>query len=85
MQQRLFFFKFAQIERPTPLNLGCGVTAYDIEDATRLIRDRFFQEADMPDVLSVSEIHDLSEVDQKHVAPNMGSPLVRGVWFPLGN
>lgn len=85
MKQRLFFFKFVQIERPTALNLGCGVTAYDIEDATSLIRDRVFQGSDMPDILSVTEIHDLSEIDQKHVVPNMGSPLVRGIWFPLGN
>ncbi len=85
MTQKLFFVKFVPIPQPTPLNLGCGVTAYSVEDALSLIRDQVFPRSQMPEVVSIREIREVSELDQNHVVPNMGNTLARGVWFPLQN
>ena len=40
---RRFWFKFAPFGYPTPLNLGCSVTAHDLDDALRLIKERVFR------------------------------------------
>jgi len=44
-----------------------------------------FREAQIPDLESVRENVDVSALDERHVLPNMGNVLVRGVWFPLGH
>lgn len=33
--------------------------------------------------ISYVENVDISSLDDNHVRPNMGSPIVRGVWFPM--
>jgi len=65
------------------LNMGCGVTAYDYDDAINLLRESVFG-GNEPTVIDFKEDVDVSKLDQNHVAPNMGSVVVRGVWFPLG-
>ena len=69
---------------PSPLNLGCGVTAYDRNDAIELLRSRALSGKAIPRVIDVIENVDVSGLDQKHVVPNMGSVTERGIWFPLG-
>ena len=78
-----FWFTFPSSPRPGALNLGCGITAYNYEDALALLRDRVFGGND-PVIATFEENVDVSKLDQKHVIPNMGVAATRGVWFPLG-
>jgi hypothetical protein len=78
-----YWFTLARSPKPTALNIGCGVTAHDRDDAFALLREKVFGGAE-PKVLAIKEDVDLSTLDRNHVVPNMGSPLIRGIWFPLG-
>jgi hypothetical protein len=78
-----FWFTFRTSPKPTMLNLGCGITAYNYDDAMTLLRERVFVGAE-PDVVGYEEDVDVSKLDKNHVLPNMGSVVVRGIWFPLG-
>jgi hypothetical protein len=79
-----FWFTFGSFQHPTPLNFGCGVTAHDYQDALAIMRDSVFQGA-TPAVQDCVENVDVSRLEPKHVLPNLGNVLVRGVWFPLGH
>ena len=81
---RRYWFKFQQMPTPTVLNIGCGVTAYDYDDAMNLLRTTAFAGKTMPKVVEVVEDVDVSKLDQKHVIPNMGVVPARGIWFPKG-
>ncbi len=72
------------LDLPIGVSYGCGVTAYDYDDAVELLRFRVFGGADMPQPLRTVSHVDISSLDEKHVTPNMSDPLVRGVWFPRG-
>jgi len=82
---RRFWFRFENSGKPSPLNLGCGVTACDYDDALRILIDRVFRENPVPRIETVIEDVDVSTLDQKHVLPNMEAPNERGVWFPRGH
>ncbi len=70
-------------QRPMPgTNLGCGVTAFDREDALDLIEKAVFANKAMPPIKNVIEDVDIATLDEGHVIPNMGAPSERGVWFP---
>ena len=78
-----FWFTFSPL-RLSPLNLGCGITAYDYNDALALLKERVFKDMDqLPQIVNCIEDVDISTLDRKHVRSNMGSPLERGVWFPM--
>ena len=77
-------FAMSSFSEPTPLRLGCGVTAHAKTDALEIVRTRVFHGGEVPTVVSVIEDVDLSTLDPRHVLPNIGNPAVRGVWFPLG-
>jgi hypothetical protein len=65
-------------EPPIGLGLGLGVTAFDKEDALRIVEDNFGQ-------LSAERITIVESIDQleaNHVRRNMGNFLKRGIWFP---
>lgn len=82
---RRFWFKFdTAIELPPGVAYGCGITAYDYDDAQQLARQRVFAGTEMPDPARTVEDVDISQLDRDHVLPNMGDPVVRGVWFPRG-
>lgn len=68
---------------PPGLLLGCGVTAYDYEDALDILATKVFK-GSVPTPKSVDENIDISTLDAGHVLPNMRPPIERGVWFPLG-
>lgn len=78
-----YWLKFARSSKPSILNIGCGITAHDLEDAKHIF------ESDVVPVYGIREIHeivediDVSTLDEAHVRPNMGIPSNRGVWFPL--
>lgn len=69
---------------PSYLALGCGVTAYDHEDATSILRQDLFAETPMPTIRCVIEDVDIRSLDSAHVLPNMEAPIARGIWFPRG-
>ena len=75
-----------KLSDPHPIGVlpGVGVTAYDEEDALRMIRERIFTRHPFPQVKEQIMDVDVSTLDDRHVRPNMGNPMVRGVWFPQG-
>lgn len=81
---RRYWFSFEKSSRPTPLNLGCGVTAYDYDDAVKILRERVFVGKEFQKILGYIEDIDVSTLDPKHVLPNTGLVTVRGIWFPKG-
>ena len=65
-----------------PLGHSCGVTAYDFVVALKLIKDRPFIGAELPE-LSVCVVNiDVSTLDENHILPNIGLTHCRGIWFP---
>jgi hypothetical protein len=78
-----FWFSFEKSKQPNNLNLGCGITAYDLPDAQRFLREQVFPSCGELPVKEINEGVDVRTLDEKHVRPNMGNPAVRGVWFPL--
>lgn len=84
---RRFWFECAfraEEKAPPGTKMGCGVTAFDRDDAERLLRERVFESGYLPPFHRVIEDVDISSLDPDHVRPNMASPLIRGIWFPLG-
>jgi hypothetical protein len=78
------WFKFANLRKTDPFNLGCGVTAYDYDDAMNILRECVFHGTSLPPLESVIEDVDVSTLDAGHVLPNMDVPIFRDVWFPKG-
>lgn len=82
-----YWFEFAldDLERlPPGVRLGCGVTAFDIDDAAALIRERVFGGATPAPIVRCVPDVDVSTLDEGHVRSNMGNPAARGIWFPCG-
>ncbi len=69
---------------PYGVKMGCGVTAFDQADAIDLIEKKVFQNRPLPKIIKITENADVSSLDAGHVLPNMSSPNIRGIWFPLG-
>jgi len=87
LKLRKYWFKFdLSFGDPHPIGtlLGCGVTALSREEALELVRQRVFRAHVMPSVEKCVEDVQISDLDAKHVLPNIGDPSQRGVWFPLG-
>lgn len=58
-----------------------GVTAYSKEDAINLIKAHLPSKLSF-EVLKITENFEISNLDQNHVVPNIGSPYLRGIWHP---
>jgi hypothetical protein len=84
MKLNRYWLEFERLSTPTPLNLGCGVTAYDLEDGVGIVSSTIFGDSKMPLILKIQSDVDVSLLDAKHVIPNIGDVTVRGVWFPNG-
>lgn len=86
MTLRRFWFRFASTATGLPpgLRWGCGVTAYDYDDAVSIIRTTIFGGGLLPPLGDVKEDVDVSQLDNGHVLPNMLPPSNRGIWFPMG-
>jgi hypothetical protein len=87
MPLRRYWFEFdfaVGTTIPPGTRIGCGVTAFDRADAEQLLRERVFGTTPLPAVQRVIEDVDISGLDKGHVLPNMGAPINRGVWFPVG-
>jgi hypothetical protein len=64
------------------MTVGCGVTAFDRDDALRLVADALGTD---PPPAAITEDVDVTALDENHVLPNMFPPNERGVWFPMGH
>lgn len=87
MKLRRYWFKFdIPINGIYPLGLlaGCGVTAYNYEDAFNLLQNKVFINIIPPSIQVVIEDVDVSTLDKDHVLPNIGISALRGIWFPRG-
>ena len=82
---RWYWIRFTGVSSSLPAGvaLGCGVSSIDIYRALQLV-ERVVFEGELPHVAEVVEDVDLDRLDPNHVLPNIGNPLVEGVWFPLG-
>jgi hypothetical protein len=69
---------------PPGIGTGCGVTAFDLEDAIKLMNEKIFILTPVPEIIKAIEDININELDQGHVIPNMLSPHSRGIWFPRG-
>lgn len=72
-----FFFPDNPEYRP-----GYGVTAWSQRDAEALLDSNGLDWHRRARRVSVNVGATPSSVDEKHVAPNSGPHVVRGVWFP---
>jgi hypothetical protein len=81
MPVRRFWFRFGPGEAPLGMSAGCGVTAFDRDDALGLIEERL--KGVPPEPTLVIQDVDVSDLDEGHVLPNMLSPADRGIWFPM--
>lgn len=79
---RRFWITFSDIGKPSPLNLGCGVTANTEEEAVCLVRDKVFPIFGERELSGVEVDVDVSNLDTDHVILNSGNPAAFGVWYP---
>jgi hypothetical protein len=70
---------------PDDLNfpIGVGVTAHSREDALRVLEAAGFEFHRRAKRIQVREDVSLADLDPRHVVPNMGPIVVRGVWCPF--
>jgi hypothetical protein len=65
--------------------MGCGITAWNYDDAISLLDKQIFKGAPIPKVTKFIENIDVSTLDANHILPNIGNPPnVRGIWYPMG-
>jgi hypothetical protein len=70
---------------PAGMLLGCGVTAYSVEDAINLIQSDVYKEKPAHSIRLMIEDVQFSQIDRNHVLINMPAISViekRGIWFP---
>jgi len=81
---RRYWFRFGPSSEHTILKVGCGITAFDYEDALNILHEEVLVGKPDLHVVEVCEDIDVSTLDKNHILPNMGLVIVRGVWFPQG-
>lgn len=81
---KMYWFKFEELPQPGIMNLGVGVSAYDYEDAIKLLQERVFGPNGPPAIAQCTENVRLDDLEKNHVLPNIGSFYLRGIWFPQG-
>lgn len=79
-----YWIRFERFNIQTPLNLGCGVTAFNAEDAKRIVEIKIKNSDIHVDIASIELISNIADLDKNHVIPNMGNIFERGIWFPQG-
>lgn len=82
-----YWFEFdikIDINYPPGIVIGCGITAFNIEDAYKLLDEKIFISIKRPAIIKTIEHVNISKLDQNHIVHNMGLTNHRGIWFPLG-
>ncbi|WP_431050327.1 hypothetical protein [Roseateles sp. L2-2] len=82
MKLQRFWVVFRNPPAFSPLGIGCGISAFDHHDALKLLEATVFKEHGALEIASIAEDVDVSTLNPLHVLPNMGSCLIRGLWFP---
>lgn len=67
---------------PVGFRLGCGITAHSEAEALSLLRGIYPIEVDKIIVAEIVQDVALSDLEPKHVLPNIGDPDRLGIWFP---
>jgi hypothetical protein len=84
MELKKFWFKIKNDRKlPPGIIMGCGITAFGIQDAKELLSKNVFNNEPF-EIEDFKEDIDISTLDKNHVLTNMNSPHSRGVWFPMG-
>ncbi|KIX22026.1 hypothetical protein SY27_04955 [Flavobacterium sp. 316] len=80
-----FWFNFEK-SNPIPLglHLGCGVTAYNYDDALLILRSKIFKNDYRMTIKDYIQDVDLRTLDSHHILPNILPPNNRGIWYPIG-
>ena len=68
----------------TSSGLGYGATGYDQADAEALLLSFGYPAEGIVVTGGTSDVKH-ADLEQNHVAPNIGAMVVRGVWFPRHN
>ena len=71
------------LPRGAALGAGFGVTAFSEDDALDLIRKAGYEVSPDKSSLQITSGIRPDQVDAKHIAPNSGPSIVRGVWYPF--
>jgi hypothetical protein len=58
---------------------SCGVTAFDFDDAIRIVAASFFTDRPVPTIAGVIEDVDVSTLDLPY---KYSPPIWRGIWYP---
>ena len=77
----VYWVTLKDLPKSSMWGLGVGVTARSESDACELVT-RIVDDGSSMAV--VQPVEDMNSIEQNHVRPNMGNPLIRGIWFPLG-
>ena len=78
-----YWFEFVGGGQATTLSLGCGITAYNLDDARRMLRRELFPLYGGRALVRVIEGVEVASLDETQVRPWLGNPAIRGVWFPV--
>jgi len=78
-----YWFEFVRGGQATALSLGCGITAYNLDDARRMLRQEIVPLYGDRTVARVIEGVEVASLDETGVRRCLGNPTVRGVWFPV--
>jgi hypothetical protein len=78
-----YWFEFIRGGQATALSLGCGITAHNLDDARRMLRQEIFPLYGDRTVARVIEGVEVASLDETGVRRRLGNPAVRGVWFPM--
>ena len=77
-----YWFEFVRGGQATALSLGCGITAYNLDDARRMLRQEILPLYGDHAPVRVLEGVEVASLDER-VRLHLGNPAVRGVWFPM--
>ena len=77
-----YWFEFVRGGQATALSRGCGITAYNLDDARRMLRQEIFPLYGDRATVRVLEGVEFASLDER-VRLHLGNPAVRGVWFPV--
>jgi hypothetical protein len=63
---------------------GCGVTAYDYDDAMALMKQLVFTDDPLPKITSVVQNVDMNVLlnENNHIGPYCSCAAWRGIWWP---
>lgn len=69
LQLRKYWFKFSNPPEFNSLGFGCGVTAYNADDAVQILNEKVFSSTGVLGIESVVEDVILENLDSGHVIP----------------